>query len=322
VSTSPTWYDVLDVAPTATEDEVRSAWKAAIEGLDPTDRRFRTMSEAAGVLLDADERAAYDRTLERASRRSASKVSRRLRVAKAAPASAAASDGATTLAAIDAGDDVLVPADATTGSTDGDGDDDRGPRRPGRVVRGWTLATLGVLAAACVTAAALSASKAGPPPAGAVTVAANDNHSTSTTGQTAGQALNHDYTTDVEGDGAAALAAAKAAVVPVLSYDYRSMAAAKAKADSYLTPSYQAKYDQLFALLQQNAPNTQTVVKTNPPVDAGVVRVSPGLVQVLVFVDRPTTNKLHKTPINYQNYVTLTMQNLDGRWLVDNMTTS
>ena len=61
---TPTWYDLLGVAPDATPDEIRTAWKAAIADLDPTDRRFRTLNEAAEVLLDKKKRAAYDKTLE------------------------------------------------------------------------------------------------------------------------------------------------------------------------------------------------------------------------------------------------------------------
>jgi Mce-associated membrane protein len=54
------WYDVLDVDPTATSDEIRTAWRAAVADLDPTDRRFRVYNQAAEVLLDPDRRTAYD----------------------------------------------------------------------------------------------------------------------------------------------------------------------------------------------------------------------------------------------------------------------
>jgi Mce-associated membrane protein len=59
------WYDVLDVEPTATADEIRTAWRAAVADLDPTDRRFRVYNQAAEVLLDPAKRAAYDAELER-----------------------------------------------------------------------------------------------------------------------------------------------------------------------------------------------------------------------------------------------------------------
>jgi len=59
-ATGPNWYDVLDVDSSATTDEIRDAWRAAIADLTPADRRFRLYNEAAEVLLDADRRAAYD----------------------------------------------------------------------------------------------------------------------------------------------------------------------------------------------------------------------------------------------------------------------
>ncbi len=56
-------YDLLDVDEGATADQIRTAWKAAIADLDPTDRRFRAFNDAAGVLLDEEKRAAYDAEL-------------------------------------------------------------------------------------------------------------------------------------------------------------------------------------------------------------------------------------------------------------------
>jgi Mce-associated membrane protein len=61
---SPTWYDLLGVEPGASAAEIRAAWKAAITDLEPGDRRFRRLNEAAEVLLDPGRRAAYDATLE------------------------------------------------------------------------------------------------------------------------------------------------------------------------------------------------------------------------------------------------------------------
>lgn len=60
---TPTWYDLLDVEPDASADEIRTAWRDAIADLDPGDRRFRTFNQAAEVLLDPTRRAAYDAEL-------------------------------------------------------------------------------------------------------------------------------------------------------------------------------------------------------------------------------------------------------------------
>ncbi|MFI2707964.1 J domain-containing protein, partial [Nocardioides sp. CER28] len=67
MSTAPTWYDLLDVEPTASTEEIRAAWKSAVVDLDPTDRRFQRLSEAAAVLLDEERRRDYDRSLPTAS---------------------------------------------------------------------------------------------------------------------------------------------------------------------------------------------------------------------------------------------------------------
>ena len=52
------------------------------------------------------------------------------------------------------------------------------------------------------------------------------------------------------------------------------------------------------------------------------MRASDDRVQVLVFVDRPTTNKLHAEPVVYKDQVTVSMQRVDGDWLVDDLVTS
>ena len=127
-----------------------------------------------------------------------------------------------------------------------------------------------------------------------------------------------------QGDGAEAReaqVAAERAVVPVLSYDYEHLEADQEAATALMTGSYKAEYDKLFALLEDNAPQTRTKV-TAEVVASGIVRAAGDRVQVLVFVDRPTTNKLNAEPIVYKDQVTLSMQLVDGQWLVDDLITS
>jgi len=57
---TPSLYDLLNVDPSASTEEIRAAWKAAIADLDPTDRRFRAYNQAAETLLDPERRRAYD----------------------------------------------------------------------------------------------------------------------------------------------------------------------------------------------------------------------------------------------------------------------
>lgn len=119
----------------------------------------------------------------------------------------------------------------------------------------------------------------------------------------------------------AAQTAAERAVVPVLSYDFENLEADQAAAKAQMTGRYSADYDKLFSLIEENAPQTETRVGAEV-VASGIVRATDDRVQVLVFVDRPTTNKLSAEPTVYKDQVTLSMQLVDDEWLVDDMVTS
>jgi Mce-associated membrane protein len=161
--------------------------------------------------------------------------------------------------------------------------------REGQGVPSWLLAGLGIVAAGLVAAVAWT------------------------------------WTAGGDGDGGsaarAAQVAAERAVVPVLSYDYQHLDADQEAATALMTGKYKGEYDKLFAVLQENAPQTQTKV-TADVIASGIVRASDDRVQVLVFVDRPTTNKLSAEPVVYKDQVTLSMQRVDGEWLVDDLVTS
>lgn len=119
----------------------------------------------------------------------------------------------------------------------------------------------------------------------------------------------------------AAQVAAERAVVPVLSYDFEHLEDDRAAAQALMTGRYRKEYDKLFAVLEDNAPRTRTRV-TADVISSGIVRGSDDRVQVLVFVDRPTTNRLSPEPVVYKDQVTLSMQLVDGEWLVDDLITS
>jgi Mce-associated membrane protein len=130
---------------------------------------------------------------------------------------------------------------------------------------------------------------------------------------------------DASGDGGSAArdaqVAAERAVVPVLSYDYEHLEDGQRAAQALMTGSYREEYDKLFTVLEENAPQTRTKV-TASVIASGIVRATDSRVQVLVFVDRPTTNKLSAEPVVYKDQVTLSMQLVDGEWLVDDLVTS
>jgi Mce-associated membrane protein len=119
----------------------------------------------------------------------------------------------------------------------------------------------------------------------------------------------------------AAQAAAERAIVPVLSYGHDSLEDDQARAQGYLTSDYRVDYDKLFAVISENAPRTETTVQAEV-VASGIVRSGQDRVDVLVFVDRPTTNKLTPEPEVYRDQVTVTMQRVGDEWLVDNLVTS
>ncbi|MBS2939503.1 hypothetical protein KDN32_17310 [Nocardioides sp. J2M5] len=163
--------------------------------------------------------------------------------------------------------------------------------RPRRAVPGWLLAGLGIVAAGLVAVAGWT-----------WTASAADGGEASTAAREA-------------------QVAAERAVVPVLSYDYEHLDEDQRAAQALMTGSYRQEYDKLFAVLQENAPQTRTRVSAEV-VASGIVRATDDRVQVLVFVDRPTTNKLSAEPVVYKDQVTLSMQRVDGEWLVDDLLTS
>lgn len=296
--TSPTWYDLLDVEPDAATDDIRAAWKSAIADLDPTDRRFRTLNDAAAVLLDEKKRAAYDAELAALEEAAVEDEDRE-----------ADEETADVEVAAAAGDD--EPADDEPAA-----EERAATGRTLPLLPTWGLLAAGALALASVVAAGVvffGQEK--------VSTVANNNVTTSTVEGAVGKQITRNHKLLVEEQGGEALEAAKKAVVPLLSYDYSKMDESKSKAHDVMTKDYREDYDRLFAVLVDNVPETKTVVKTLAPVDAGVIRVSEDTVQILVLVDRQVTNAQRSTPIGYQEYAMLTMAMVGDEWLVDKVET-
>lgn len=127
------WYDVLDVEPTASADEIRTAWRAAVAELDPTDRRFRVYNQAAEVLLDPQRRTTYDTELA---------------------AEAANAEGP----AADAGEPTAAPVTEQAPAPPPYAESDR-PARALWVVPGWLLIGVGVVTAAALVVLGIVLSK-------------------------------------------------------------------------------------------------------------------------------------------------------------------
>jgi Mce-associated membrane protein len=162
-------------------------------------------------------------------------------------------------------------------------------RRGMPLVPGWVLAVVAVITALAVTAVVLLGAQ---PSEGSIESASTD-----------------------------AKVAAQTAIEPILSYDYRTLDQDQNDAHRYLTSGYKAEYDKAFNdLIRPNASSTKTVV-TVKVIDAAIVRTSgDDMVQVLLFVNRPTSNKART--VVYKDQVTVTMVKEDGHWLVDKLSTT
>ncbi len=125
----------------------------------------------------------------------------------------------------------------------------------------------------------------------------------------------------VEASTRAAQNAAERAIVPILSYDAARLDEDEQAAASYMTTAYGKQYAQLFEVIKQNAPSTQTVVKAEL-LQSGIVRSGEERVEVLLFVDMATTNKQSTEPIVYKNQVRVQMEKVGGEWLVDCLLTA
>ncbi|GAB7003143.1 hypothetical protein JCM18899A_06140 [Nocardioides sp. AN3] len=330
MSAAPTWYDLLDVGPTATTEEIRAAWRSAVADLDPTDRRFSRLADAAAVLLDPEKRQDYDNSLRKAPvgsdphaadnteptssradangpQRSEDRLASARRPARPArlahpvrrrrtlPADLPAGMAASSVGDLPETEPGISDIEPASVAVEHDPEipapaaERRSARWAARTVPLWGLGVAAGAALVLVVLAAFAWTRPDP--------------------------------TAIEREAGTAQSTAERAVVPVLSYDYRTLAEGQHRAESWLTPRYRDKdYRPLFATIRKNAPGTQTVVSTKV-VTSAVVRAAQDRVEVLLLVDRPMTNKRQTTPITYEDHVTVTMQRSGGGWLIDDMQT-
>jgi Mce-associated membrane protein len=271
---TPTWYDLLGVAPDASEEQIRAAWKSGIADLEPGDRRFRTLNEAAEVLLDRDRRAAYDASLEPEPEPQPQPQPE----PEPEPSPVATEEPA-----------AVAPPPAEDGIGGPEAEPAPLEGAPRRSVPSWLLAALAVVTAAMVVAAGYLVSQ---PSDDAIA----------------------DSTSDAQG-------AAERAVVTILAYDYRTLDDDQSAADALMTADYRKKYDELFEVIKENAETVKPVV-TVEVVASGIVRSGADRVDVLVFVNRPTTNAQRTEPVVSRDQVVMTMVESGDDWLVDCLDTN
>lgn len=111
--------------------------------------------------------------------------------------------------------------------------------------------------------------------------------------------------------------AAAAALPAIISYDYRSLDEDVARALPLLTDDYGETFEQNFSVLREPAVRQRTVVRARS-LAAGVVTAAADRVEVLVFVDRPTTSG-DSEPRVLRDQVTVTVRIVGDTWLVDGL---
>ena len=313
---TPSWYDILDLEPSATATEIRDAWRTSIADLDPGDRRFRLRNQAAEVLLDENRRREYDATLSDA------------------PAEEPIAD----IPAQGTGESWDEPRDALTdvdleespgrlvGADAAEDQDD--PETQGFASPGVTLEKdPGMVTSADPDAdprieADPAAVEPAPVPGGrpsGLVLALLSVLALALIALTTAVILVQSNTSSTDEAAERGLSAAQQAIVPVLSYDYRKMDQSRAAAENFLTPQYAKEYAKLFAQLEINLPETETVVTTQV-VASGIVSAQNDEVVAFLFLNRPT-EKMNTEPRVYRDQVTVKMKLVKDEWLIDELRT-
>jgi Mce-associated membrane protein len=118
-------------------------------------------------------------------------------------------------------------------------------------------------------------------------------------------------------------AAAESAAAAVLSYDHRSLEADRDAAAKFLTDGYREEYVKTFdELVMESAQQTEAQVEAEVLASAPMAggRRDATRVPVLLFVDQTTESTARAEPSVALNRVRLDMVEVDGTWLVDQIT--
>lgn len=123
--------------------------------------------------------------------------------------------------------------------------------------------------------------------------------------------------TTTQADRDAAVAAAKTEIGQILTYNYKTLSADLARASADTTGQFGGEFKVMAGqMIGPQAAQQQTVTKAVVPV-AAAVNSSGNQVTVLVFVDQSTSNKQQPKPQVNASQLRVTMQKVNGRWLVE-----
>ncbi|RYU15777.1 hypothetical protein ETU37_01285 [Nocardioides iriomotensis] len=115
-------------------------------------------------------------------------------------------------------------------------------------------------------------------------------------------------------------AAAERAAAAILAYDYETLEADRDNAARFMTSDYRKEYLDTFGLVLDNAPEVKAVVEAQVRA-SGVIHADADRVDVLLFVNQTTTSTANEgEPQTALNRVRMTMEQQNGTWLVDGIT--
>jgi Mce-associated membrane protein len=117
----------------------------------------------------------------------------------------------------------------------------------------------------------------------------------------------------------AAAAAAETEVKATLTYNYQTLQADFAAAERGLTARFKPSYQQTTSTSVAPLATKYHATSTASVRPAGVSQAGPSVVKVLLFVDQTVTNTQLAHPRLDRSRITVTMKQVNGHWLVDNL---
>ena len=116
-------------------------------------------------------------------------------------------------------------------------------------------------------------------------------------------------------------AAAEQAAATILAYDHESLEADRDAAAALMTPDYREEYVETFDDLVLEAARERKAQVEADVRASGVAAAGPDRVEVLLFVNQTTVSTANSgEPQTALNRVVLAMEQVDGAWRVDDIT--
>jgi Mce-associated membrane protein len=133
-------------------------------------------------------------------------------------------------------------------------------------------------------------------------------------------ASNHGQGVDISGPAAQAIeATASSEVRATLTYSYQTLQANFATAEKGLTPAFRTSYEHTTATSVTPLATKYHAISSATVIAGGVSAATSDTATVLLFVDQTVRNTQLKTPRLDQSRLVVSMQKIDGRWLVSQL---